>query len=162
MTTIKKLTLLGCSLSVLLLTACAAGHVKPEDRDTTGAYDGVWVAEVGGPRATTVILPGNWRMSCDWEPYEVYIVIDDGRVQLGKIEGKSAISKGGQFRYDLASGDAGMRGGIMSGNSKFMQIFSGNLSGDDPKGVYRQYVASLHGEGCTSTIHFRRYDSSEA
>ncbi len=158
----KKIAAVGCTLCILVLTACGTAHVKPEDRDTSGTYDGVWVGEVAGPRASTVILPGNWTMSCEWKPYRIYVIIDDGRVQLGKLEGKSAISKAGKFRYDLTSGDAKMHGGIMPGNGKFVQTFSGSLSGANPQGVYRQYSTSLGGSGCTSKIQFQKLDNTEA
>lgn len=155
-----KLKLATVALSISTLAGCAASHVDPADRDTTGAYDGVWIGEVAEPRSSTEILPGNWEMSCGWEPFEIYLVVDDGRIQLGRLENKSPVSKGGNFRIDLDSGEAGMIGGIMAGNGSFMEVFSGNLSGDDPRGKYRQYIESLGTNGCNAKIRFTRDDES--
>ncbi len=160
MKNITKNALASVAWSVSLLAGCTTGHVDPADRDTTGAYDGVWIGEVEGPRASTEILPGNWEMNCEWEPFEVYLVVDDGRIQLGRLENKSPVSKGGNFRIDLDSGAAQMIGGIMSGNGSFVQVFAGNLSGDDPRGKYRQYIESLGTNGCNAKIRFTREDGS--
>ena len=53
-----------------------------------------------------------------------------------------------------------MSNGIMPGNSDFMQVFSGNLSGDDPRGKYRQFIASIGTHGCNAKIRFTREDES--
>lgn len=161
MAKLKKIAAISCTLCALVLTACGTGHIKPEDRDTSGTYDGVWVGEVAEPRASRVILTGNQHLLCEWKPYQIYMVIDDGRVQLGKLESKSAISKEGRFRYDLTSGNVRTHGAVSSGAEKFVQIFSGNLSGQNPQGVYKQYLSSLGGGGCSSKIQFRKLDSSE-
>ena len=148
--------------SLYLLGGCAAGHVDPADRDTSGAYDGIWVGEVDEPRAKREVLAGNWYMSCDWEPHEVYLVVDDGRVQFGRLEGKTAVSSDGDFRIDLTSGDAGMNGGVMPGNAKYVSVFSGNLSGENPRGRYRQFIQAQGTNGCNAPIRFRRHDESAA
>ena len=151
-----KTRLATAMLSVSILAGCAAGHVDPADRDTTGAYDGVWIGEVEGPRASKEILAGNWEMSCGWDPFEIYLLVDDGRVQLGRLENKTPVSKNGDFRIDLTSDDATMRAGVISGNSDFTQVFAGNLSGDDPRGKYRQFIASISTHGCSAKIRFTR------
>ena len=155
-----KARLATAVLSVSILAGCAASHVDPADRDTTGAYDGVWIGKVDGPRALKEILPGNWQMNCGWEPFEIFLLVDDGRIQLGRLENKSPVSKNGDFRIDLSSGDAKMSNGIMPGNSDFMQVFSGNLSGDDPRGKYRQFIASISTHGCSAKIRFTRENES--
>ena len=149
-----KLTALGSILCVALLSGCAAKAVDPADRDTTGAYDGVWLGSVGGPRADQVDLPGNWVMQCGWEPFEIYMVVDDGRIQLGRMEIKTPVSTRGDFRLDINSGDAEMIGGIMSGNGQFVDVFSGNLSGTNPQGKYFQFVTSIGADGCSGPIQF--------
>lgn len=154
-----RLTVIGCTLLALTLGGCAAGHVKTSDRDTTGTYDGVWVGTVGSPSARRVSLPGNWYMNCDWEPFEVYFVVEDGRMQIGKLEGKTPVSSSGRFRMDIAHGDSQMIGGIMSGNGKYVTIFSGKFSGD-ATGKYQQVNTSIGTYGCTSKMQFHRYDET--
>ncbi len=99
-------------------------------------------------------------MNCEWEPFELYLTVDDGRVQVGKLEKRTPVSKKGAFRVDVVSGDAGMRGGVMSGNSKVVQVFSGNFDGNNPSGKYAQFITSLGTNGCSAKMRIRRHDSS--
>lgn len=162
MKALTNLAIASTTFSLILLGGCATGHVDPSERDTTGAYDGIWVGSVDEPRASRELLPGNWYMNCEWEPHEVYLVVDDGRVQLGKLEGKTPVSKKGDFRIDVNSGAAGMQGGVMPGNPDFIQIFSGNLAGSDPRGKYMQLIGSMGGNGCSARIRFKRYSEPAA
>ncbi len=106
-------------------------------------------------------LPGNWYASCDWEPYEIYITVDDGRVRLGRLEDKTPVATDGRFRIDYSSGPAGMIGGVMAGNGKVIQVFSGSLAGENPRGKYRQYNTAIGTYTCGAKIRFRR-DSNSA
>ena len=161
-TTPTRTTTAALSLLALALGGCAAKHVDPADRDTSGAYDGVWIGEVDGPRAKREKLPGNWYMSCDWEPYEIALVVDDGRVQLGRLEGTTPVSTDGDFRIDVGQGAAGMSRGTMPGNGQFMTVFSGNLGGERPRGRYTQFITSIGANGCNAPIRFRRQSESAA
>lgn len=162
MKTTNKLAIASAAVFLTLLGGCASGPVSQSDRDTSGNYDGVWVGSVGGPRASNEILPGNWRMSCDWEPFEIYVVVDDGQLRLGRLEKRTAVSTKGRFRYDLESGFAQMTGGVMPGNSKFKYIYSGTLAGGKPSGKYMQTIPTIANTGCSSKIKFRRYTEQEA
>ena len=160
MTNPNRLAVAGAVLSLLALGGCAAGHVDPTDRDTTGAYDGVWVGEVGGPRAKRASMGGNWYMSCDWEPYEIYLVVDDGRIQIGRLENKTPVSTDGDFRIDLDHGSAGERSTSQIGSAQYVTVFSGNLSGENPRGRYVQFIESVGASGCTAPIRLRRDESA--
>ena len=142
--------------AVVVLGGCAAAHIDPDDRDTTGAYNGVWIGSVGAPRAKRESLPGNWIMRCDWQPFEVTFRVIDGRIRFDDIEGKTPVSSEGAFRLDLSGGQAGMTGGTMSGNGRYVQSFSGTLAGDDPGGRYLQFVTSRGKGGCNAPLRLRR------
>jgi len=158
--TILRPALIGLGLT--FLSACTAGHVKPSDRDTSGTYDGVWIGTVNPPRAKREVLAGQWYMTCDWEKFEVYITVDDGMAQLGKLEGKTPVSKTGRFRVDVSSGPAGMQSGVMPGNSKFVEAFTGTLSEEKAGGKYIQFIP-VHGtNGCNAPIQFRRYTETSS
>lgn len=146
----------------VLLSGCASKAVSMADKDTSGAYDGVWIGEVDGPRAKRETLPGNWYMSCAWEPFEMYITVDNGLVQLGRMEGRTPISGDGRFRLEVGSGPAGMSQGTMPGNAEFTEVFSGTLDDDDARGKFFQYVASRGAAGCSAKIRFTRYRPSNA
>lgn len=152
---------IACS-AALFITGCGSTAISPADRDTTGTYDGVWIGQVDKPRSSTEILPGNWVMNCDWEPFEIYMLVDDGRVQLGRLEQRDIVSTKGDFRIKLDSGGAEMVGGVMAGNGKFIETFAGNLSGDKPSGKYLQVVSSIGGQGCSAKIKFKREANSNA
>ena len=155
-----KMALASAALTVI--TGCATGPVSQADRDTTGAYEGVWIGDVSKPRSSTEMLPGNWRMTCDWEPFQVYMVVDDGQMQLGKLEQRTPVSTKGKFQIVLSSGAAGMTGGVMQGNGKYLQKFTGSLAGSAPGGKYQQIISSIGGNGCSGKIQFRRYDAQES
>ena len=158
----SKLSISSIVLSSMLLGGCATSSVSSSNRDTTGAYDGVWIGTVAEPRSSTQMLPGNWRMSCEWEPYEIYFVVDDGQMQLGRLEERTLVSTKGKFKFKVNSGKAGMVGGSLPGNGRFLQVFSGSLAGENPRGKYTQVITSIGGNGCSSKIHFRKQSESEA
>ena len=112
----KTVITTGATLCFLLLGGCAAGHIDPADRDTTGAYDGVWTGSVTKPRARRETLPGNWYMNCGWQPFEITLTVIDGRLRLDNLEGTAPVSTKGAFRLDLGGGDTRMVGGVMPGS----------------------------------------------
>lgn len=146
----------------LLLGACAGKPVSLDDRDRSGAYDGVWVAEVGSPKARTVSMGGNWTLTCEWDPYEAYFVIDDGLVQLGKLESKTGVSGDGRFLYKIDAGPARQWNGTISGNPRFVQSFTAALADGQLTGTYRETITTFGTSGCTGKIHYRKYQESEA
>jgi len=153
-----KTKIAGSALIFALLSGCVTGHIDPNDRDTTGAYDGIWVGEVSEPKAARVALPNNWVMHCNWESYEVYFVVDDGRVQLGKLETKTPVSTDGNFRIDYDLGQANQIGGVMPGNGKDTAVYSGNFSGENPRGKLLQLAEGT--PSCSADILLRRDDSN--
>lgn len=155
-----KLAVAGTALSLSLLGGCATKHVSPADRDTTGTYDGVWVGTVGKPRASRVTLPGNWIMTCDWEPFHINMTVADGKVRLNKAEVKTPVSTKGDFRIDVPRGAARMNGGVMPGNSGIVDIYSGNLADSSPHGKVTQYITTVGSNGCSADIEFRRRTGS--
>ena len=141
-------------LSLTLLAGCAGGHVKPDERDTTGAYDGVWIGEVAGPRASRVELPGQWYTTCDWEPYEFYLTVDDGRVRIGRLDEKAFVSTDGDFRIDIESD--------RNGGGQFVQKVTGTLREDELVGRYLQFNTARGTTGCSAPVRYRRYTDSAA
>lgn len=160
MTYRNAFAILGTLTLVGMLNGCVTTKtIEASERDTTGTYDGVWIGAVDGPFASKVLLPGNWAMNCEWEPFEIPLVIKDGNLQVGELDYTWYVSREGDFRIDLSSGPSRMVGGVMAGQSKNVQVFSGNLAGDNPEGKYLQYITSISsGGGCTADITFSRYE----
>lgn len=143
--------------TLLLLVACASTKPVPEtERDTSGAYDGVWSGFVAAPTATRVTLPGNWYMRCDWQPFEFSLQVTDGMVQVADLVDLTPISTDGRFRLDVIISAAGMDQGVMAGNGKFVDRFAGRLQVDTGSGSYLRYISSIGVHGCSTRIHFER------
>ncbi len=154
----KHLLKISTTIALLtLISGCATPKTSADNRDTTGAFAGVWQGNVGGPRAQRVDLAGNWFMNCNWEPFSIFLNVKDGTVQLNEVKDKAYISTKGSFRLDLTGGEGSSSRGVMPGNSKFVNVFSGSLAGDKPKGRYSQYLPSIGGNGCSANIEFSRY-----
>lgn len=151
-------TLVVTTLVLSLLGGCASTpRATPSDeRDTTGAYDGRWIGSVGAPRARVEQLPGQRRMLCEWEPFEVSLTVENGEARVGREEATTPVSAAGDFRLDIGGGEAEQRLGVMSGNDNAMDVFTGNLSGDEPRGRFLQLTSAVDGNGCNAPIRFRR------
>jgi len=80
--------------------------------------------------------------------------------QLGKLEGKTPVSKAGYFRIDVSAGAAGMRSGVMPGNSEFVEAFTGTLDEESAGGKYIQFIPAHGTNGCNASIQFRRDSES--
>ena len=153
----KKLLLVSSVLSLLLLGGCATRHIDPADRDTTGTYDGGWILSVSAPKADRVRMPGRMVMHCEWEPYEFRVNIKDGQVQLSGLEQEAVVATSGKFRFDRSAGSVRMMNGVLSGNdNKIIGIYTGDLSGEEPKGEFVQHIASLGGYACRANTSLRR------
>lgn len=144
------------SLCISVLAGCASGNIKPGDRDTTGIYDGAWIGTVGAPRSKRAQLPGNWIMTCDWQPFDILLTVKDGHVNLGNLKEKTPVSTKGDFHIEIIGGQSSMRGGVMPGNARNKSVFSGSLAADDLEGKYVQYLSTSGGSGCNSTMKLRR------
>jgi len=158
----KILTAISALIALPLFSSCASiPEVGAADKDTTGVYHGLWIGSVSKPRANTAILPGNWTMKCGWEPFDMYLLVVDGTVQLGNLEKKTYISQEGNFRLQIESGPAGMIGGVISGTPEHIEVFAGKLSGENPEGKYFQRITGFNAEGCTGNIVFSRYQGGQ-
>lgn len=146
----------GAVVFALLLGGCATGTIKPVDKDIMERYEGHWTGTVGAPQATRVALPGNWFMRCAWQPFEIHLTVADGMAQLEHSIDKTPVSADGRFRFDVITAAAGMTGGVMQGNGKFVDRFEGRFADAGGRGIYSRYITSLGFHGCSTTIEFRR------
>lgn len=155
MNTLKCSLALGLSaLAMLILTGCAstATTIDPADRDTTGAYDGSWTAAVSGPKSAKALLPGNARLTCKWDPFNVSLNVADGMIELAGIEGKTPVSTDGDFIIDFIVGSPTLRGGVTTGAEKSGRIIRGNLAGENPTGSYLTYISTFGRVGCQGDV----------
>ena len=63
-------------LLLLFLTGCASQGIKPEERDTSGKFDGTWVASAHIKKHMTRIE--DFRLTCYEDSFSLTIRITDG------------------------------------------------------------------------------------
>lgn len=146
---------LGLSaLAMLVVTGCASTKtaIDPADKDTTGAYDGNWIAKISGPKSAKALLPGNARLTCKWDPFDVALKVEDGMIELAGIEGKTPVSSEGDFIIDFIVGSPTLRGGVTSGTEKSGRMIRGNLAVDNPTGSYLTYITTFGRVGCQGDV----------
>lgn len=148
--------------SFIFLSVGCVGLVKPvseDDRDTSGSYDGRWLATHTFTAETQIVQ--NWRMTCN-EPSEKFgLVVSDGVLWIDGREPKveTYISSKGEFRLEMPTSSKireseGTSRGI--GNGKITMILLGDFSGAEPKGVFTMGIAQLGNAGCTSKYSFAK------
>lgn len=148
----------------VFLTSCVSNissQVKESDKDTTGAFDGTWIANVQKSPARQP-MPGNWIANCDGSEWNFRLFIADGVAQ-SNITGPDAstfVSSSGDFRFDIPQeSEAKARGGsegTLARTEQTMVIY-GNLK--NAKGRYTFAVAQFGNNGCTAVIEFEKADS---
>ncbi|MFK7892628.1 MAG: hypothetical protein AB8B63_17555 [Granulosicoccus sp.] len=146
----------GVMLSVLLLSACISAPVEMEDRDTSGAHDGVWELQVGAPKSSKVLMPGSYVMNCSWEPYNFNVLVEDGAVRMSEVEDSGYVAVDGRFRFDVPYGEVSLIGGVMSQDGGITGIFTGTLNGDESVGKFVENIPAIGGNACTADVRIRK------
>jgi len=93
-------------VSACILQACIPAGVRPvseQNKDTTGSYDGRWIAVARSTASTQHV--GRWRMNCSDQKDNRYgpINVSNGEVAatLGTNTGKGFIDADGVFRLEI-------------------------------------------------------------
>jgi len=132
----------------ITLAACASGPVKLEDKDNTGRFDGVWVGSVEGPRAKKEDLPGNWTVSCDWEPFTARFRVSDGMIKRSNKESSTPVSTDGDFKLSIRVPGTGI--------NSYNRVYEGNLTEKSGSGRYMVVYTAYGATGCSASIRFDR------
>jgi len=133
--------------------------IKEENRDTTGAYDGIWVVEV--QKAASLQTYGQWDISCGDMRRTFNIRVLDGTMDLGSDDNanKTFVSSNGKFKAILPmSVDAKASGSSSTtlANGDMKLILSGTLvpSGDKSAGYITYGIAEMGYGGCTAKTKY--------
>ena len=159
---LKNYVVFGLSLFVVLLfTGCAStgSPIDPADRDTTGAYDGVWLGSVSGPRSNKALLPNNATLTCEWDPFDILMTVEDGTMEIAGLEDKTPVSTTGDFFVDFLIGSPTLRGGVSSGTERSGRIFSGSLAAEKSSGKFQTYITTFGKVGCQGSIAITKRSS---
>lgn len=151
--------------SILLQAACVSNvssATKESNKDSTGAYDGQWIAKVqrsAGQQA----MPGNWIANCSGEAWEFPIKVEDGIAYLWLDIAKTNtfVSSTGDFRFDIPlSHQAQAKPGSDKeiGLKRTSRIIYGNLK--KAKGRDTFAYEEFGNNGCTAVIKFVRKDKA--
>lgn len=159
----RNTALKGClsllALSALLLqTACVSNvssQVKQADKDSSGAYNGVWIAQVQRS-AGQQYMPNNWIANCDPSAHEFSMKVQDGVASVrhgGKVE-ETFVAGNGDFRFHIP---LKQKAQASSGSSKSMllsgmnRIIYGNFQ--KTKGRYTVGYEQFGNSGCTAVMN---------
>ena len=144
-------SLLGCASTVIT-------QVDQSDRDTAGAFDGVWNAKVVST-TTNQPLPGGWQVKCSDRTGEDLgnIVVSNGEASLHKDVPGTFVSSSGRFRFAIPMTEiatASARSDSSITNGKMTYIMYGSL--ESGKGTTLVGVAQFGNSGCHSKVKFKK------
>ena len=150
-----------CAFSVTSCVSNVSSQIKESNKDTTGAFDGSYVASVQKSSARQP-MPGNWIANCDGKAWEFRVRVRDGvaKNNLNGSKESAFVSTTGDFRFDIpvtsqASAAAGASKNLtLSGQTV---VIYGNL--EKAKGRYTFAVAEFGNNGCTAVIEFDKTNS---
>lgn len=145
---------------VLFQIGCVANvssQTRESDRDTSGQFDGNWLANVQ-KSAEKQVLPGNWVANCDGRPRQFKMRVAKGQIAFssGDKEQRTFIDGEGQFRFDIPLNKRATSAGTSAkiDLNKRTLIIYGNLS--KAKGRMTFGVAEFGNNGCTAIIKFAK------
>ncbi len=155
-------TLITLAVSASILSGCApAGlrSVSEENKDTSGTYDGQWVA-VGVSTASTQRV-GTWRLTCTDQQDKKFgpINVSNGQASLdiGNDEGKGFVDGAGIFRLEVPIEAIARASGTSDSsinNGAVTVILNGSLA--DQTGFLTFGVAQFGNAGCATSVTYNR------
>ncbi len=153
------------ALTVIGLVAGCAGTISPvssRDKDTSGTYDGTWVAR--HVHTTDTQTYQDWRFSCSKPMDAIALTVAQGVIKPAntKTRLETFVSSTGRFRLEVplrakASESGGSDFSIDDG--KMTIILSGNLAESKRRGKMVLGVSQFGNSGCTSKFVFEREQS---
>ena len=157
----RSLLPLLAATALLLQAACVSNvssQVKASSKDTSGAYDGQWIAKVQRS-AGQQYMPGNWIANCSGKATEFPIAVEDGVASVWhrKALEKTFVNAKGDFRFHIP---LTYKAQARTGSDREMglkgtnRIIYGNLK--NRKGRYTFGYEDFGNSGCTAVIKFER------
>jgi len=156
---IVQLMLVGLAT---LLSACGSNLVKPVDegsRDTSGAFDGIWVGET--TKTNSSQRHGDWLVNCKDPNLKFNLNVKAGQISIGNNDNVPVtyIDENGRFRFTIETDHKmeetlASEASLTNGNVKI--FIDGELGAEGPKGKYIVGVAQFGYRGCTSQMVYAR------
>lgn len=156
-TRVRHLASISLIAACLTLAACSSTPTRA-DRDTTGQFDGSWVAQVLTAKSPQLVH--NWQLQCTDLSREMPLTISDGEVSLVLDNNTytSYISAKGKFNILIDAGktsaSSSSDGGLSNPNVRVS--IAGNLGKEPTKGVFTVGLAEVGFAGCKSAVDYRR------
>ena len=158
-------TLLTSALCIALsgtLSACAGTVLRPvseSNRNTSGAYDGVWNAKTVVTRSPQTFGNGAWRSNCSDPKLDFDFQIVDAEVTLEYNDSshKAFVDDKGRFRITLPTGQSATASTSSTRdlNSEYNYVLEGVLGERPAKGRYTVEIAAV-GDGCKSSVDYKK------
>lgn len=145
---------------ILSLTACGnevRRTVAKEFKDTSGRFDGVWLAHMLETPSPQVVQ--NWRINCQSFNQSIPISVSGGRVEA-KINDElhwSYLSLSGRFRLEIPTG-LRMSSPISTSDSltdgRVTLVLQGDLLREPRRGKFTFGISQFANAGCTTTVRY--------
>ncbi len=149
---------LFCSGSLLGCASTVVTKVDQSDRDTSGAFDGVWNAKIVDT-TTNQPLGGNWKVSCTDRTGEDLgnFLVSNGEATIVKDVPGTYVSSSGRFRFSMPIAEVAAASGTSDSsitNGKSTYILYGSL--ETGKGTSLVGIAQFGNNGCRSKVAFKK------
>ncbi len=148
-------------VALLLLAVTGCGNevrrqVPAEFRDTSGRFDGVWLAQMLDTPSPQLVQ--NWRINCQSFGQAIPISVTDGRVEA-KINDAvhwSYLSVSGRFRLEIPTGlrMSSPTSSDSLADGRVTLILQGDLSREPRRGKFTFGIAQFANAGCTTTVRY--------
>ena len=147
--------------SVLFIQGCASAVVSDSDRDTTGLYDGRWKANVQRPAALQTVQ--NWRLTCESDPFELDLVVNDGQVYISSPgsdhHSVTNIDSRGRFSLEYilagkAQASASSSSALDNGTRKL--LLRGSLGKSERSGSFKVGIQQFAWQGCRAKVVYEQ------
>ncbi len=156
-----RLLALPLVVTTLWLTSCGAivaNPVSEANRDTSGAYDGNWQANVL-KSPLKQYGPGNWIFNCSGKPQQSSFAVNAGEaaVNYQKTSHKAYVSKDGKFRFEIPMNVDSTASGTSDASidrGKMTMIIIGALKANSGRITYG--IEQFANQGCSAKINYAR------
>ncbi len=142
----------------VLIQGCSAGPIRAisaDKKDSTGIYDGRWLATVTYTPPTKYWHQGTLRCG-DRTGHDYPLIVEDGQIGFSFDENVVYIDSDGSFRISVPGGKVIKFNfsGSRAGDDRSTMIMTGSLK--SKKGSVFWAIPALGGNGCSSKLSFEK------
>lgn len=156
----KFISAVSVTLAIVALQGCASSTLRPvaeSSRDTSGSFDGQWIAVVKNTPPTQY-GPGNWELTCaDRTGQKIGPFVVDNGIASMSAEAQTYVNENGKFRFEIPISTIAASSGTSDStisNGKMTIIMHGSLKKGAGKMTFG--IKEFGNAGCTSKVEYRK------